>query len=133
MRFAQCVFMLLIAPILSADSIDAAGRWKAKVTGGVIHMTIADATFDFKVEGNQLTGKALIGQVGYPGAAPISEGTINGNRVSFTVIGEHASSNGIPLMRFVGTIRGKELDLTMNFKDGYGTTITQMKAEKVSK
>ena len=94
-------------------------------------MTIAQALFDFHVvDGNRLTGSAQIGD-SYPGKAPITEGTIDGDHVSFTVIGEHPSSNGLPTMRFTGTIHGDELELTMDLVDGYlDSGKTEMKARR---
>lgn len=61
---------------LAASGGDIAGKWKAVVVGGVLHKTIAEATFEFKVDGGHLTGTAHIGN-SYPGIAPISDGEIN--------------------------------------------------------
>ena len=80
--------------LAAAQGDDIAGNWKAVVVGGVRHKTIGQATFEFRVDGSHLTGIAHIGS-SYPGTAPISNGEINGNRVPFTVIGEHPSSNGV--------------------------------------
>lgn len=101
------------------------------VTGGVIHMTVAHALFDFHVvDGNRLTGTAHIGDY-YPGTAPITQGMIDGDHVSFTVVGEHPSSNGLPTMKFTGTIHGDEMELTMDLVDGYlDSGNTEMKARR---
>ena len=103
------------------------------VTGGVIHMTVTQALFDFHVvDGNRLAGTAQIGEgSGYPGNGPITEGTIDGDHFSFTVVGEHPSSNGLPTMKFTGTLHGDELELTMDLVDGYvDGGKTEMKARR---
>jgi hypothetical protein len=124
--------LILFATLaLNASTGDISGSWKAVVTGGVIHMTIAQALFDFHVvDGNRLTGTAEIGDY-YPGAAPITQGTIDGDHFSFTVVGEHPSSNGLPTMKFTGTLHGDELELTMDLVDGYvDGGKTEMKARR---
>lgn len=117
--------------LLNAAPNDIAGSWNAVVTGGVIHKTIAQALFDFHVvDGNRLTGTAQVGDY-YPGKASITQGTIDGDHVSFTVVGEHPSSNGLPTMKFTGTIHGDEIELTMDLVDGYlDSGNTEMKARR---
>jgi hypothetical protein len=134
MNFPRGVPIFFATLALAASGDDIAGNWRAVVVGGVRHMTIAQATFEFKVEGSRLTGTAHVGDDAYPGTAPISDGEINGEHIAFTVVGRHPSSNGIPTMKFVGTILGEELDLTMRLSDGYvDGGVTEMKGEKVSK
>jgi hypothetical protein len=57
-------------------------------------------------------GSAHVG-FGWPGTAPISEGTIDGDHVSFLVLGQSPSSDGYPKMRFSGEVHRDELKLTM--------------------
>lgn len=137
MNFTRGVAIFFATLALAASGDDIAGRWKAVVVGGVRHMTIAQATFEFKVEGSRVTGTAHVGdddQSYYPGTAPISDGEINGDHIAFTVVGQHASSNGIPTMKFAGTIHGEELDLTMSLSDGYvDGGVMEMKGEKILK
>ncbi len=129
------IFFATLALAASGDGI--AGSWKALVVGGVRHNTIGQATFEFTVDGDHLTGTAHIGNSylsSYPGTAPISDGEINGDHIAFTVVGQHPSSNGIPTMKFAGTIHGEELDLTMSLSDGYvDGGVMEMKGEKISK
>lgn len=44
---------------------------------------------------------------------PNSEGTVEGERISFVVLGQLPSSDGYPRMRFTGTVHGDEIQLTM--------------------
>jgi hypothetical protein len=118
MRFALWMLFLLAGLAAHASADDIAGSWKVIFVRGAAWQSIGDADFDFKVEGNKLSGTAHIG-VGWPGTAPISEGvriagsTIEGDRVSFLVLGQQPSSDGYPKMRFEGTVRGDQLQLTM--------------------
>ncbi len=112
MRLMLCVLLFLAGLSANAFADDIAGSWKVSFVRGVAWQTIGDADFDFKVEGNKLSGTAHIG-VGWPGTAPISEGTLNGDRISFLVVGQQPSSDGYPKMRFEGAVHGDELQLTM--------------------
>jgi hypothetical protein len=112
MKFAPWVLLLLVGFTAEASANDIAGNWHAVFVRGVEWKTIGDADFEFKVENDQLSGTAHVG-VGWPGTAPISEGSIDGDRISFFVLGRQASSDGYPKMRFEGTVHGGELQLTM--------------------
>ncbi len=106
------MLFLLAGLAVNASAKDIAGSWKVSFVRGVAWQTIGEADFDFKVDGNKLSGTAHIG-VGWPGTAPISEGIIDGDRISFLVLGRQPSSDGYPKMRFEGSVQGDELRLTM--------------------
>jgi hypothetical protein len=112
MRFMPWVLVLVSGLAANAYADDISGSWKVIFVRGVAWQTIGEADFDFKVEGNELSGAAHIG-VGWPGTAPISEGTIARDRISFLVLGQQPSSDGYPKMRFEGTVHGGELQVTM--------------------
>jgi opacity protein-like surface antigen len=82
MRFMLLVLFLVAALAANASADDIAGSWQVIFVRGIAWQTIGGADFDFKVEGNKLSGTAHIG-VGWPGIAPISEGTIDSDRISF--------------------------------------------------
>ena len=134
MNITRCA-LILMAMALNTFAADVAGSWTVKYVSGVAHKTIGSADFDFKVDGGTLSGTASIG-VGWPGVAAISKGKVDGDRISFTVIGEQPSTGGIPIMKFAGTVHGNELDLTMTFfynTDSYEGTKTEMKGGRVTK
>jgi hypothetical protein len=112
MKLAPWVLLLLVGLAASAAANDLAGSWHVVFVGGVAWQTIGAAAFDFKIDGDKLSGTAHVG-VGWPGTAPISEGTIDGDRISFLVLGQQPSSDGYPKMRFVGAVHGDELQLAM--------------------
>jgi len=101
MRLMLWVLFILAGLAANASADDIAGSWKVSFVRGIAWQTIGDADFDFKVEGNKLSGAAHIG-VGWPGAAPISEGAIDGDRVSFLVLGQQPSSDGYPKIAIRG-------------------------------
>jgi hypothetical protein len=122
MSFCFRILALLATISFGASAADIPGAWRLRVTGGVSHKTIAYAAFEFQVDGNHLTGIAHIGNsedAVYPGTAPISEGSVDGDHISFKVVGRSPSSNGLPVMAFDGTIRGNHIEVTMHMIDGY--------------
>jgi hypothetical protein len=73
---------------------------------------VCGAEFEFKADGDKLSGMANVG-MGWPGKAPISSGKIDGDRISFMVYGKQWSTSGFPKIHFVGTIYGDKIKLTM--------------------
>lgn len=125
---------LLLAFGLVAGSRDIGGHWTVRYVSGVAWKTIGGAEFEFQADGDRITGIANVGH-GYPGKAPILNGRIEGDRISFTVYGKQPSSSGFPKMDFVGTIRGDEIRLTMTlFYDGvqHGLGSTQLEGKRDS-
>jgi hypothetical protein len=116
MRFAlRASFLVLAMGVVSfADSKDIDGNWTVEYVDGLAMKTIGGAEFEFDASGPHLTGTANIG-VGWPGKAPISSGKIDGEHISFTVLGKQASSDGLPKMDFAGTIHANKIKLTMTF------------------
>ena len=76
--------MKLLALIFAFASLclaaDISGKWKADYTSP--DGTARTSTFDFKVDGANLTGKLISAR----GDAEIKDGKIKGDEVSFTVI-----------------------------------------------
>src|SRR4051794_33934793 len=100
--------MLGINLVSFAETTNIDGTWAVKYVAGPAMKTIGGAEFEFKADGDKLTGTANVG-VGWPGKAPISNGKIDGDRISFTVYGKQWSSSGYPKMHFVGTIHDDEI------------------------
>jgi hypothetical protein len=107
-------FLLSVALYSSDGGSAIRGKWAVEYVSGLAMKTIGGADFEFKADGNTLTGTANVGH-GWPGLATISDGRIDGDRISFTVQGRQWSSTGYPKMRFTGTVRGDEIRLTMDF------------------
>lgn len=95
----------LLTPVASFAA-DITGKWVGEM-GGEFTMT-----FNFKQEGNKLTGTA-----DGPGGAPlqIQNGKVDGNKISFTV-----SPDGQMNIAHEGTINGDEISLTIKMDGGPG-------------
>src|SRR5450755_47424 len=96
---------LLVALALGAPPAALEGRWEAHFTsdaGLPAPKSFNEFTFDFHVDGNKLTGTAHID--GWPGDAPITDGIISGDHISFITLGSYPSSSGHPRFRYQGTI-----------------------------
>jgi hypothetical protein len=118
MKVLRCVVGLVAGISISAQVGEIAGTWKAEMilsTSDGIPQVAYEPTFDFKVKGTELTGVARL--TSWPGDAAISDGKIDSNRITFTLL-HHMSytTRGrtcYPRFRCVGTVHGNDLDLTM--------------------
>lgn len=124
MMTASCVAVLLsVLAVGAAAQGGPAGRWRAIVIPGQPlerqPKMFGTVLLDLKAEGGQLTGTARMGD-GWPGIAPIADGTIDGSRFSFTWTGTIASTGGVPLrsrvpqLTFTGTVDGDQMTLSMD-------------------
>jgi len=105
--------ILLAATAPAASPVDFAGTWKLQDAGPKDRgpKTVGSIVLDLKVEGEAVNGTAHIGS--WPGEAPIAEGKVDGDRITFTATGHLSSTTGIPTCQFVATLKGQEMVLTM--------------------
>ncbi len=90
---------LLLLTCLLAFGADVAGKWKASIEG---QDGPREVMFTFQVTDGKLTGTAT----GPQGEAPITEGKVEGDKVSFTV--ESGQFKAV----MTGTVTGDDLKLT---------------------
>ena len=102
MKIAAVLMTLMLAA--SAFAADVTGKWKASLEGPDGQMEI---TFNLKLEGNKITGTAT----GPMGESPISEGTLDGEHISFTVATEQFK------ILHKGTVSGDEMKLKVEIGD----------------
>ncbi len=94
--------------------IDPSGKWKVSFSGPKSvdgPKTVGSILLDLKVDGNTVIGVVTIGA--WPGEAPITNGKLEGNRITFTATGNRTSTTGIPTCKFDVTVQGDEMSLTM--------------------
>ena len=97
------IFSLMAVFALLAFA-DATGTWKASIETPNGAM---ENTFTLKVDAGKLTGTITMGQMG---EAPISEGKVDGDNVSFAVVREF---NGNQFrINYKGKVSGDEMKLT---------------------
>ncbi|MGB8261572.1 MAG: hypothetical protein WCE75_14520 [Terracidiphilus sp.] len=91
-----------------ARAADFNGKWTAEFN---TQIGVQKYTYEFKVDGNTLTGKAINER----GETPITEGKIDGDTISFT---ENLNFNGMELkIVYTGKIAGDEIKFTRKVGD----------------
>jgi hypothetical protein len=104
---------LLLAATLTLSAADATGIWKVTYAGSPEYApkTVGSMILDLKVNGNVVTGTATIGA--WPGEAPISDGKVEGDRITFTATGRLESTTGIPTCKLDVTMQGDEMHVVL--------------------
>ena len=121
MKLMRLTF-LFVAMAVCASAADITGTWRVVFTGpiGQQPKMVSEMIFDLKAAGDKLTGTAHMGN--WPGDAPLIDGKIEGDRISFTAFGNSPwrarsatgeASSGLPKLTFTGTIQGNEMQLTV--------------------
>ena len=127
------VAVLLAATAFAASAADNAGTWKLQSTWpeGPGLKTVGSINLDLKVDGDTVTGIAHIGS--WPGDAPIAEGKVDGDRITFEATGHLNSTSGIPTCHFEATRVGDEMVLTMTMtQNPSASRILKFKGKKQS-
>jgi hypothetical protein len=115
LTFVLCAALLALAFTTgTARAADVTGKWTTTMMGrggGGEEFTI---TYNFKQDGTKLTGTVET-PMGDP--LPISEGKVEGDKISFTINFE-GGPNGAMKITNEGTISGEEIKLTTKFEGG---------------
>lgn len=121
---------IALAAAFSLLAADVSGKWVAEQpgrNGGPPRQT----TFTLKAEGAKLTG-TMTGGMGRGGAAPtaieITDGKVDGDKVSFTV--KRETPNGTMETKYNGTVSGDELNLKFTMQGPDGPMERELKAKK---
>ena len=130
------VFTILLVVAFVAMAADITGKWVAEQpgrNGGPARQI----TFDLKADGATLTGTMTGGMGGgprrggvaaVPRALAISDGTIDGNNISFTVKVEFNGNTMVS--KYEGTLSGDELKLKVNREGRNGPTTSELTAKR---
>jgi opacity protein-like surface antigen len=97
------------APALAAD---VAGKWTSEFDTQV---GVQKYTYDLKVEGEKVTGKASFERMGQKGEADLLEGTLKGDTISFVEMLDF-QGNAIRIT-YTGTVKGDEIAFTRQVGD----------------
>ena len=104
---SACLVMALASLAWAAD---VSGKWTAQVPGR--GGQTRETTFTFKVEGDKLTGTVS----GMQGDNPISDGKVDGDKISFT---QALSFNGNEVkLIYKGVVSGDEIKMTRTREGG---------------
>jgi hypothetical protein len=109
-RIASITGALVLAGTLALQAADISGKWTAQVPGR--DGQTREATFTFKAEGEKLTGTTS----GRNGEVPITDGTIKGDAIAFTVV-MNFQGNEVKLL-YKGTVAGEEIKFTRQREGG---------------
>ncbi len=103
---------LFITAALAAFAADPTGKWAASMPGR--NGNTMTMNFDLKADGDKLTGSVS----GMRGDTPITDGKIDGDNVSFSVVREY---NGNQMKQnYKGTIEGDTIHFTVVREGGDG-------------
>jgi hypothetical protein len=101
------VAMGVLLGAVTANAADLAGKWTAEFDTQVGPQKY---TFDLKVDGEKVTGKALFERMGQKGEADLLEGKLVGDKVSFV---ETFDAMGSPVrIEYEGKLKGDEIAFT---------------------
>lgn len=117
--FLSAALVLMLATLVMAA--DVTGKWTAQVPGRGGQTT--ETTFNFKVEGDKLTG-TMSSQMG---EAAISEGKVSGDDISFSVTRE-VQGNSFKII-YKGKVAGEEIKFTRTI-EGRDVPPTEFTAKK---
>jgi len=107
-----CVTFLLLLAAVAVYAADATGKWVAQVPGR--NGQTREVTFNLKADGGSLTGSVTTMR----GDAPISDGKVDGDNISFTQTMEF-NGNSMKLI-YKGKVSGDEIHFTREREGGEG-------------
>lgn len=129
------VTTILLALSVAAMAADVTGKWVSERPGRGDGAPPIRQTFDLKASGNTLTGTVSGGGMGRrgggggtPPATEISNGKIDGDKVSFEV--KRSTPNGEFVQKYEGAVAGDELKLKMNMEGPNGPISIDVVAKK---
>jgi hypothetical protein len=112
---------LLLAVAICAVAADVTGKWVAQIPSRSGQMR--ETTFNFKVDGDKLTGTMS----GRQGDIAISDGKVSGDTISFVISME--GGGGTVKMNYSGTVSGDEMKLKREGGQGAAVEFTAKRAK----
>ena len=109
------VAAMVLSAVTAASAADVSGKWTAKVPGAQ-GQGESEVTFMFKVDGSKLTGTLNNSQ--QPGDVEITEGTVAGDDVSFSLT-RKIGDNELKVL-WKGKVSGDEIKFTRSIGGGAG-------------
>lgn len=117
--------MALLCFTFVAAAADASGKWTAEQpgrNGGPPRVT----TFDLKASGAKLDGSVTTVMQGNPVATPITDGKVDGDTITFTVV-RNFNGNEMKTV-YTGKVKGDSIELSFEGRGGQ-QTLTAKKAQ----
>jgi hypothetical protein len=117
MRYRKSMILAIImsAGLVYVYAADITGKWTTQFDSQV---GVQKYTFEFKVDGTKLTGKAMSNIAGTDATAELTDGKVAGDEVSFT---ENLNYQGMELkITYIGKISGDEIKFSRQVGDSGG-------------
>ena len=119
LRTSVVLGVLILCGLVCVCAADISGKWATEFDSQV---GLQKYTFEFKVNGTSLTGKALSNIAGADAESEITEGKIDGNSVTFV---ENLKYQGMDLrIEYKGTVAGDEIKFSRTVAGQEGETFT---------
>ena len=109
--------IVLLGLCLPAAAADVDGTWESEQPGRQGQGTVK-TTYEFQSNGSELTGKIISQRGDTPTESPISEGKIDGDNISFTVVRAGRGGGGEIKITYKGQVSGDEITFTREFDFG---------------
>ena len=118
MRFRGLLWAMALCAlfVVTAAAADVSGKWTAQVPGR--GGETRETTFNFKVDGDKLTG-TMSGMQGAEIA--IADGKVSGDEISFSTTMSMGGKGDIKML-FKGKVAGSEIKFTREREGGQGRT-----------
>ena len=112
-KIISIAVIIMLVPLTLAWAVDLNGNWIAQIPSS---QGIIETVFSFRVDGTKLTGKVNPPE----GATPISEGKIDGDKISFVVKQQIGEKQIIQRYKgeLAGMVYGDEIKLTREVQGG---------------
>jgi hypothetical protein len=105
-RKSMVLAAMILTGFVCVYAADIAGKWTAEFDSQV---GLQKYVFEFKVDGSTLSGTAVSNIDGAEATTPITEGKIDGDKISFV---ENLNYQGMELrIVYEGTVSGDEIQL----------------------
>ena len=115
LRKGTILAILMLAGLVCVYAADITGKWTTQFDSQV---GLQKYTFEFKVEGTKLTGKAISNIAGADATSELVEGKVTGDEVTFV---ENLNYQGMELkITYKGKISGDEIKFSRTVADSGG-------------
>lgn len=116
--------VLILCSLVCVYAADISGKWTAEFDSQV---GLQKYTFEFKVDGTDLTGKAFSNVAGAESESDIVEGKIDGDKISFV---ENLNYQGMDLrIEYTGTVSGDEIQFSRDVAGQGGESFVARRVE----
>lgn len=124
LRNSVVLAVLVLCSVICVNAADISGKWTAEFDSSV---GLQKYTYEFKVDGTNITGKASANIADADMESVITEGKIDGNKVSFV---ETLDYQGMELaIEYTGTVSGDEMNLSRTVAGAEGETFVAKRAK----